>query len=111
MATFPLSVLTFDYSLASLVSGFYLLYDMTGYTNIDIQCSWTNINGTDSYFKYCEKNAASLNWDEKGQAIAVTTSDDSREINITGFKSKFVGVFIEKGSVSSGKLVIYINAT
>ncbi len=109
---FDKEILVFDFSKISNVTGFYYLADLSSYTIVNIQCTWSNINATDGYAKYCEKNNISVvTWNESyNKLITLDIVNDSRMITVENFTSKIVGLFIEKGSITNGILKVHIFA-
>ena len=48
--------LNFDFSKNVNLSGYYFLANCQGYTKINIQLSWSGLNGVDAFVKYAQKN-------------------------------------------------------
>jgi len=106
-----IEALSFDFSKTSNLSGVYFLANCLGYNTINIQLSWSGLNGVDAFVKYAQKNDVSvLNWDTTTikKVITLTTTADSEMISVDNFNSKLIALYINRGSVTTGVLKVRI---
>ena len=96
--------------------GYYTLGNFSGtdpgkLSIVDIQVSWSGLDATNGLVTALQRHTSDLNWTKITYLTRnLNPADDSENLVIQDFSSGIVGLFINKGTATTGTIYVRVNA-